>query len=387
MIEAILIDDEKLPLEKLANLLKKNSNIDVVGMFQDPLHALKEITENVPDVVFLDIQMPEISGLELADRIQEFHEEIEIVFVTGYDHYAIDAFELFALDYLIKPIQTKRLEKTIRRIDKKNLLNRTSNNRNKQIQLSCFNEIKFSTSENAEIPIKWRTRKTLELFAYLLHNREKFVSKETLIDMLWSELPIDKAYQQLYTTIYHCRNSLKKANISDVLIRNVSNIGSGYMLQTGGLIVHECYEWRLGSEQISFIDKGQLGTIEKLFYQYAGDYLGYYDFHWARTHAERLRQQWLKLGRLLAAYYQKKREYSQAITIYSTVQNISPELEESYFELMKLFAIKKEYREVHIQYQDLTNMLVEELDIEPSTEITNWYFSWKERNSINNFYD
>lgn len=378
LIEVILIDDEKLALERVCDLLKKYPDINVIGMFQNPLHALEEIKKNVPDVIFLDIQMPEINGLELANRIQEFQEDIKIVFVTGYDRYAIEAFELFALDYLIKPIQSKRLEKTLQRIDTSHQSNRSTNYRYKQILLSCFEEITFFNSENDEIPIKWRTRKTLELFAYLLHNRNKFVSKDTLMDMFWPELPIDKGYQQLYTTIYHCRNSLMKANISDILIKNVSNIGSGYMLQTGKSIVHEIDNWRLDTEKITFIDDDQLSTYEKLFYQYEGDYLGSYDFYWSMTHADKLKRQWLKLGKLLAAYYKDQQDYSQAITIYSNVQKICPELEESYFELMKLFSIKKENREVDIQYKDLSNILEKEFDIEPSTKITNWYFEWKE---------
>lgn len=112
-MKAIIIDDERLARQELKNLLAVHKEIDVVAECANAEQAKEKIAEINPDVIFLDIQMPGKTGLELLEDISVLP---EVVFVTAYDEYAIRAFEINALDYLLKPVQPQRLAETIKKL-------------------------------------------------------------------------------------------------------------------------------------------------------------------------------------------------------------------------------------------------------------------------------
>lgn len=112
-MKAILIDDERLARQELKNLLASYPEIEVVGEANNVETAIESIKLLKPDVIFLDIQMPGKNGFELLEEISGVP---EVVFVTAYDEYAIRAFEVNALDYLLKPVQSNRLAETVKKI-------------------------------------------------------------------------------------------------------------------------------------------------------------------------------------------------------------------------------------------------------------------------------
>jgi len=113
-MRVLIVDDEPTPRERLRRLLDAESDVEVVGDAEDGRDAIEAIAELRPDVVFLDIQMPELSGLEVARQIDEARGPL-IIFVTAYDQYAIEAFEVHAFDYLLKPFDAARLQAPLRR--------------------------------------------------------------------------------------------------------------------------------------------------------------------------------------------------------------------------------------------------------------------------------
>ncbi len=112
-MKAIIIDDERLARLELKNLLSTYSEIQIVGEANNAETAVEQIKQLKPDVIFLDIQMPGKNGFELLEEISGVP---EVVFVTAYDEYAIRAFEVNALDYLLKPVQPNRLGETIKKL-------------------------------------------------------------------------------------------------------------------------------------------------------------------------------------------------------------------------------------------------------------------------------
>ncbi len=112
-MKAIIIDDERLARQELRNLLAAYPEIQIVGEAANAEQAIKSIEQLNPDVIFLDIQMPGKNGFELLEEISGVP---EVVFVTAFDEYAIRAFEVNALDYLLKPIQPSRLAETVKKI-------------------------------------------------------------------------------------------------------------------------------------------------------------------------------------------------------------------------------------------------------------------------------
>lgn len=113
-INAVVVDDERLARKDLISMLAEFNRIHVVGEADDVSSAVEVIKQHHPDVIFLDIQMPGASGFELLDRIDI---DAKIIFVTAYDEYAIHAFEVNALDYLLKPINPERLALSIERLE------------------------------------------------------------------------------------------------------------------------------------------------------------------------------------------------------------------------------------------------------------------------------
>lgn len=117
-VTAIIVDDERRARDVLNKLLERNCPIvNVEAMCVDVLSAVDKIKELKPDVVFLDVEMPDYAGYELVNFFNEIY--FEIIFVTAFDQYAIKAFELSAIDYLVKPIDRLRLVDAVDRVSKK----------------------------------------------------------------------------------------------------------------------------------------------------------------------------------------------------------------------------------------------------------------------------
>jgi len=112
--KALVIDDEPLARRRLIRLLEPYMHIDIIGEAVNGQDALEKIEELLPELIFLDIEMPVLNGFEMLTQLKH---QPKVVFTTAYDQYAIKAFEEDSIDYLLKPIEPERLEKTIRKLD------------------------------------------------------------------------------------------------------------------------------------------------------------------------------------------------------------------------------------------------------------------------------
>jgi DNA-binding LytR/AlgR family response regulator len=117
-MKVILVDDEELALEELGFFLKQTPGIEILGSYMDPAEALEKIITREPDVVFLDIEMRELNGFLIAELILKMKKKTRIVFATAFDAYAIKAFEIGAIDYVLKPFSKERLDITLRKLIK-----------------------------------------------------------------------------------------------------------------------------------------------------------------------------------------------------------------------------------------------------------------------------
>lgn len=116
-ITAIIVDDESACIKTLENDLSRFPEIHIVATCTSPTNAAREIVRLQPDLLFIDVEMPGMSGLELLDRIQaDIHQDIHIVFYTAYDKYLLDAIHASAFDYLLKPYKLKELDDLISRL-------------------------------------------------------------------------------------------------------------------------------------------------------------------------------------------------------------------------------------------------------------------------------
>lgn len=119
MINVIVVDDEWYNLEEISDLIEKTSCLEIKKKYQNPLDALNDFEKIMPDVAFIDIEMPEMSGTALAEKLREIKPSILIVFITAFKQYAADAFEINAVDYIVKPIRIERFNNMIERLKEK----------------------------------------------------------------------------------------------------------------------------------------------------------------------------------------------------------------------------------------------------------------------------
>jgi two-component system, LytTR family, response regulator len=129
IIRVLIVDDEVLARRMLKSLLKNKPDIQFVGECRSGMEAVEMIRREAPDLVFLDVQMPEMNGFQVIEALKP--EEVpEIIFVTAYDQFAVKAFDIHAIDYLLKPFDDERFEKSLERArlhisqNKQNHLNR-----------------------------------------------------------------------------------------------------------------------------------------------------------------------------------------------------------------------------------------------------------------------
>jgi two-component system LytT family response regulator len=377
MIQAILVDDERLALMKLEHMLKELGTVNVVATYTDPSEAVKEAAAWAADVIFLDIDMPEMNGLQAAEIMQEQCPNADIVFVTAYNNYALEAFEVNALDYVLKPVVRDRLLKTVGRLEERAGKSAKHTKSSDALMVRCFPSLRFERGGQLLSNIRWRTSKAQELFAFLLHNRNRFVSKDTLIDMLWPDFNLKKASTHLYTTIYQVRQCLKQAGI-ELLINNVSG-GEGYTLESGTMLI-DTAQWENGILTLDPIRDTNFHEHQRLFDLYSGDYFGDYDYLWAESERQRLRTIWLHHAMGIAEYYIVSGRVPEAVTVYQRVVQLQPYFEQGHLGLMKVYDSIGERSAVEEQYKILADLMKDDLSIELPSNIERWYAQWKEHN-------
>jgi two-component system response regulator LytT len=118
-LRTVVVDDEQLARDELCFLLSKIDDVEVVAQAANGVEALDVIEEHGPDLVLLDVQMPGLTGFEVARRLLKGGFESHLVFVTAYDQHAIEAFDVNAVDYILKPVESERLETAIERVRKR----------------------------------------------------------------------------------------------------------------------------------------------------------------------------------------------------------------------------------------------------------------------------
>jgi two-component SAPR family response regulator len=381
ILKALLVDDEPLAVAHLRYLLERGpEKVEVTGAYSNPYEALEAAAKDQPDVVFLDIEMPGMNGLQLAEKISDAAPEAELVFITGYNQYAVEAFELSALDYVMKPVIQQRLYQTVNRLKKRIMLKsqaqRVSFRHDDQPMICCFKQLRVQFPGEAPQLVKWRTSKSQELFAFLLHRRNEAVGKEIILDALWPGFEQERAVQLLYTTIYQTRKTLSQYRLKGISIRSAGTEG-GYVMTLENVKI-DTEEWEKALGRMDDSKAQDPESCRSVLDQYKGDYLEDYDYLWAESERERLRRIWLHHMQALAERYLERGDVEEAIQTLRLIQQRFPYEEKYYFQLMKLYDAAGDRIAVERQYHSLAEVCERELACSVSDEIAAWYASWKQ---------
>lgn len=207
-MKILLVDDEELQLIRLTNEAKKVLSEETeIYSFLNPLEALKKVKDLKIDIAFLDIEMPGINGINLAKELKKINPTINIIFVTAYNSYALDAYKLHASGYLTKPVSASKIKEELELLRHPIPLKEE-----KKLQIKCFGN--FEIFYKGE-PLKFSYQKSKEVFAYLVDREGSLINVNELNAVMWEE--DHKSY--LRNLIADIQQTLKAIDCSDVLIK------------------------------------------------------------------------------------------------------------------------------------------------------------------------
>lgn len=207
-MRVLLVDDEELGLIRLKNAVEKvlPKETEIIS-YTNPVKAFEENSDKSIDVAFLDIEMPVLNGITLAKKLKTVNPKINIIFVTAYSEYALDAYKMHASGYVTKPVNEEKV-----RAELDGLRYPVEVSATKKLQVKCFGNFDIFVSGK---PLKFKYAKSKELFAYLIDREGSSVNINELNAVLWEE--DKKSYCR--NLIADIKETLKSVNAEDVFIK------------------------------------------------------------------------------------------------------------------------------------------------------------------------
>ena len=207
-MKVLLVDDEQLQLIRITNAAKKAlPEGSEFFCYTNPVLAYEENLTNKFDIAFLDIEMPQINGIQLAKKLKKVNPLVNVIFVSAYDEYALDAYRIHASGYIMKPVNESKI-----REEMNGLRYQVSLQHTKKIQVKCFGNFEVFADG---LPLKFQRSKSKELFAYLVDREGAAINVNELNAVLWEE--DHKSY--LRNLIADVKATLASVNASDVFVK------------------------------------------------------------------------------------------------------------------------------------------------------------------------
>ena len=211
-MRVMIVDDERMATEELYDICTSHRLIDEAVTFDNPADALVYIAQNSNiDIAFLDIEMPVMTGLELARRINTINNDTKIVFVTGFKEYAYDAYKVNAVGYILKPYDDDAVYNEIEKAERM-----SSVVSKKEVTVKTFGYFDIFVNNK---PVYFSSAKAKEFMAFLVDRQGGAVSTEQAVSALWPDREYDETVQSLFRKMLKSlRSSLSDAGISDIFI-------------------------------------------------------------------------------------------------------------------------------------------------------------------------
>lgn len=280
----LIVDDEIDTLNEINFYVRKYNHFGSSVVCTNPIQALEEAKKTCFEIALLDIEMPGMNGLELAEQLLNLFPNMKLAFITAYNSYATEAFDVNAIDYVLKPIREERLKKALDRLVDKKIGDNPQKDDRPKIYIQTFG--KFIIRIGGEI-VKWNRKKSCELFAYLLENIDIPVHKEKLCELLWPDLEPKKALVNLQSTIYSIRKVLREYDNGEISIRYA---GDNYILDIENVHIDVVeFEKTLGQA----LELEDMALLKEAVNIYKEDYLDEEGWSWAEPRKEELRKRYI----------------------------------------------------------------------------------------------
>lgn len=263
----IAVDDERLSLSLLESTILSAAPAARLRCFSSPFEALEYATGNPIDIAFLDIDMSELSGLLLAQRLKEIHPRLNIIFVTGYSEFGTNAFTLRASGYLLKPVRPSAVENELKFLR----YPLEDDAPPVRVRVKCFGGFDLFV-DGERLPFS--RSKPKELLAYLVHQTGAGVTIAQIAAVLWEDRAYTRRTQNyVQTVISRMLKILREAGIDDIILRSWNSISIDPK--------------KITCDYYEFLN-GDIAARNS----FAGDYMGGYS--WAQTTEALLTQMRLK---------------------------------------------------------------------------------------------
>lgn len=260
MLRTILIDSDSTCVETLYNWCKATQGLEIVGAFLNPEQALRCAENNTINFALLNIEMPEMSGIDLGKRLRELYPDIVLIYAIEDKRRCLDILSVKADYFVLKPYHRQDVEEAIERAQYLALRQR------KRIKIHTFGRFDVFVKDKA---IYFSNAKSKELLALCVHRKGGAVTMEEAIDKLWPERPYDEKVKCLYRkAIMNLRKTLAENDIADLF---VSGRGNCYVVPQK--FECDCYRYLAGTQKYG----------EQL---YIGDYM--FEYSWAEEAATEL---------------------------------------------------------------------------------------------------
>ncbi|RDU24121.1 response regulator [Anaerosacchariphilus polymeriproducens] len=340
MINAIVIDDEWYNLEEIVDLVNGTGFIHVIKKYQNPIRALQEAKQYKPELAFLDIEMPEIDGINLAEQLYKVCPGIRIVFITSWNQYAVSAFDLNAVDYILKPIKLERFQRMVEKL--KSEFKTKHSSYSDKIKINCFQKLEASIGG---IPVKWERSKSEELFAYLVMNHDSYIHKDIIIQDLWTDYDPTRALQILQTAVSRIRNIFSQ--MSEKIILDYS--GNKYCLLLKE-VACDLVEMEHTFSDFQLDDEKTYEGIEKYLELYKKGFLEQQGYLWSMGKDMELGDNFIRILNEIVKNYSKYNKREEVLKYLKLLSQIAPYDQEVNYQLLKMWKDNGEEYEAKQHY-------------------------------------
>ena len=357
-MRVIAVDDEKLSLMRIERIIGEIPEVIWVAGYQSPRDALARQIEDAADIAFLDVEMPDMNGLALAERLVENNPDMEVVFVTAHEKYALSAYRQNAIGYLLKPIQQQDLRTQLERICRYRRI--IKKEQSKALRCNVFGSFYLYAEPNPTDILSFRTDKSSELLALLIGQRGKPISRDAICELLWPDMSGERAVRNFHTTAYNIRHTFAEAAAGDVLLRSHDSYRINLGCVRSDLEIF-CAAMETGEDGASRIRK-----MEAALAVYTGPYMADKDYPWLTEHQAFCEQLFEKLCLDLSREYEDRHELSKAKSTALRWLHLCPLSEEACARLMSLHLICGEREKAAAVYESFRQNYVLELEEETS---------------------
>jgi len=332
MIRVLLVDDEEDALDLLEILLHQTGEVEVAGRYANPVQAVEALRASEVDAVFLDNEMPGMMGMETARRMRAIRPDLQIVFTTAHAEYAVEAFEVQSVDYLLKPLTLPRLRMAVSRL-------RTAESRDgmrgtlkrPDVSIRCMGGFSIALPDEDGRFLPWKTTKQKELCAFLIHHGEKRVDTPLILEDVWPGYDLNKAKTYLYTCLSYLRKSFQEHDLP----LSVEKSGDGFSIRLNGTatdarLLEDLLDGMLSAERPDTL------MYDKINRLYKGEYMEGCDYRWAVFRQETIKTKYIRVLRGMYPDFRRRGDRLLAEDCLRRVLAVAPDSEADGRELIRL---------------------------------------------------